>query len=404
MKIEFVEIDSIEKAKAEILSVGADRISVGLMDKKALNLAFRVFGCKFYHANILKQEALSLGMETAIEKNTVMAKTKVSDCLVFGDIKRFLALSEKLQKQSFEFLRELGDRLERYINNIISQKTVFQYGSKSIDTAHKPLVMGILNVTPDSFSDGGKYNSPDKAVKRCEKMIEEGADIIDIGGESTRPGSDPVPLKEELERVMPVVEAIKKRFDIAVSVDTYKSSVAQAAIDAGADIINDISGMTFDENMPSVLSKSNCGIIVMHIKGTPKNMQKNPHYEHLICEINEYFENILEKAEKNNIKRERIALDPGIGFGKTFEDNYKILNNIKAFKIFNRPILIGLSKKSFIGYTLDEKDTKNRLYGTIGANITALLRGANILRVHDVKQNLDAIRLAMSIIKEERYI
>ncbi len=403
MKIELVEIDSIEKAKKEILAVGADRAAVGIMDKKAVSLAFKIYDCKFYHANLLKQEALSAGMETAVEKDTITAKTKVSDCLIFGDIKRFLKLSEKLKKQTFEFLRELGEELDRYINNVIYTKNVFKFGLKSRDLTNDFLIMGILNVTPDSFSDGGQYNDVDSALKRCEEMIEEGADIVDVGGESTRPGSSSVSCDEELRRVVPVIEAIKRRFDTTVSVDTYKSEVAKAVLELGVEIINDISGLNFDKNMIDVLSKSSCGIVAMHIKGKPKDMQKNPHYEHLICEINEYFEDILKKAELNGIEKERIVLDPGIGFGKKFEDNFKIINNLQSFKIFSRPLLVGLSKKSFIGYALNEEDTRKRLFGTIGANVTAFLKGARIFRVHDVRQNLEAIKLAASIIYEKKY-
>ncbi len=402
MKIELLNIDSIEKAKENILSVGVDNISVNIMDKKAVNLAFKVYDCKFYHANILKQESLAVGMDTAIEKGSITAKTKISDCLIFGDIKRFLMLSAKLKKQSFRFLRELGNNLEQYIANILNENLIFRYGNNVVNLTNNFLIMGILNVTPDSFSDGGMYNTIDKALKRCDELIEEGADIIDVGGESTRPGSEPIGIETEMKRVVPVVREIKKRFNIVVSVDTYKAHIAEAVLDYGADIINDISGMNFDKNMVSVLSKAKCGIVAMHIKGEPKNMQKNPQYEHLIYEINEYFDKILEKAENNGIERDRIVLDPGIGFGKIFEDNYKILNNIKSFKIFGRPILIGLSKKSFIGYTLNEQETKNRLFGSIGANITAFIKGANIFRVHDVKEHLEALKLARSIIKEKK--
>ena len=403
MRIEPLDIDSLETARKEILSVGADKIAVGIMDKKAVNLAFKIYDCKFYHANLLKQEALSIGLETAVEKDTITAKTKISDCLIFGDIKRFLILSEKLKKQSFEFLRILGEKLETYIKNITNNRIIFRYKNRTINLNKRFLIVGILNVTPDSFSDGGKYNTLDSALKRCEEMIKEGADIIDVGGESTRPGSNSVSYDEELRRVVPVIEVIKRRFDVTVSVDTYRSEVAKAVLELGVDIINDISGLNFDEQMPSVLSKSSCGIVAMHIKGKPKDMQKNPHYEHLICEINEYFDDILKKAELNGIEKERIVLDPGIGFGKKFEDNYKIINNLQSFKIFSRPLLVGLSKKSFIGYTLNEKDTKKRLFGTIGANVTAFLKGARIFRVHDVRQNLEAIKLAASIIQEKKY-
>ncbi len=402
MKIELLNIDSIDKISSQMVSVGVDAKAIDIMDKKAMSLIFKIYGCKFYHANLLKQEALSIGMDTAIERNTITAKTEYTDCLVFGDIKRLLILSGKLKRQPFKFLRDLGKNLEKYINNLLDQHSIFKYKNKAVDLGNNFLVMGILNVTPDSFSDGGRYNSFDKAVKRCEEMIEEGVNIIDIGGESTRPGSDPVELQEELRRVVPVVEEIKKRFNVDVSVDTYKSAVAKEAIECGADIINDISGLNFDSNMLDVLSENSCGIIAVHIKGTPKNMQKNPVYEHIIPEINEYFETIINKTDAAGIERERLVLDPGIGFGKTFEDNYTILNNIKSFKIWGRPILIGLSRKSFIGYTLNKEKPEDRLFGTIGANVTALIRGANILRVHDVKENSEALKLAKSIIDETK--
>lgn len=402
MKIELLNIDSVDKIRRQMVSVGVDTKAIDIMDKKALNLVFRIYGCKFYHANLLKQEALSIGMDAAIEKDTITAKTEYTDCLVFGDAKRLLMLSGKLKRQSFEFLRNLGQNLEKYINNLLNQHPLFKYKNKTVDLGKNFLVMGILNVTPDSFSDGGRYNSFDTAIKRCEEMIEEGADIIDIGGESTRPGSEPLEMEEELRRVVPVVKGIKKRFNTAVSVDTYKSAVAKEALECGADIINDISGLNFDKNMLNVLSKSSCGIVAMHIKGTPKNMQKNPVYEHIIPEINKYFGDIIDKTDAAGIERERLVLDPGIGFGKTFENNYTILNNTKSFKIWGRPILIGLSRKSFIGYTLNRENPKERLFGTIGANVAALIRGANILRVHDVRENIEALKLARSIIDEAK--
>jgi dihydropteroate synthase len=403
MKIELFNVDSIDRAKKEIISIGADSAAVSLMDKKFINLVFKVYGCKFYYANLLKQEALSLGMDAAIEKGTITADTKVSDCLIFGDIKRLIKLSEKLKRQSFKTIRELGYRLKHYIDGVTADRLIFRYRDNAVDLKSKFLIMGILNVTPDSFSDGGIYTNLDSALRRVEDMIEEGADIVDVGGESTRPGSDPVSIDDELNRVMPVVEAIKKRFDIAISVDTYKSKVADEALKRSVEIINDISGLNFDKNMVNVLAASNCGIVAMHIKGEPKNMQKNPSYKHILAEINEYFESVLDKIEKNSIDKDRVILDPGIGFGKTFDDNYKILNNIKSFRIWGRPILVGVSRKSFIGHTLNEPNPQNRIVGSVSANVVSFMNGARIFRVHDVKETYDALKIAQSIMNEKVY-
>jgi len=397
VKTELLNIDSLDKSQKEILKIGADKSSVSIMDKKALNIAFKVYDCKFYHANLLKQEALTVGAECAIEKDTITAKTLKSDCLILANMKQAYILSAKLKNQSFKFLRELGVELENQLQNLTKSDFIFRFNNNTIDLKNNIMVIGILNVTDDSFFDGGKYNSLDKALQQTEKMIEEGADIIDIGAESTRPGSLPLELDKELKRIIPVVKEVKKRFTIPISVDTYKSKVAQESIFEGADIINDISGLTFDKNMANVLSESKCGIIAMHIKGTPKNMQKNPQYEHLIYEINEFFKSILEKTDSFNIERNRVILDVGIGFGKTYDDNFKIIDNINSFKIHGRPILIGASRKSFIGAVLNESNPDKRLYGTVGVNVASYLKGARIFRVHDVKANKEALLMAKSI-------
>ena len=400
MKIEMVKIDSIRQAQKLIKSTGADEISVPLMDKKTLNLSFKIYGCKFYYANLLKQEAISVGADCAISKHAITAKVEYSDCLLFGNVKSLLALSERLKRQSFLYLNELGKTLGKFLSKYFESDYIFQANRKIYNLKDRFAIMGILNVTPDSFFDGGKYNSIDSALKRAEQLIEEGLDIIDIGGESTRPGADAVDIDEELRRVVPVIEAIKKRFkDTTVSIDTYKSKVAKEAIEAGADIVNDISGLSFDEKMVDLLSSNECGIVAMHIKGKPKNMQKHPKYEHLIYEINSKFDAILNKIKEYGIDDKRIVLDPGIGFGKAYLDNLTILNNINSFKIFGRPILIGASRKSFIGAILDN-DPDERLYGSLAAHISAFINGASIIRTHDVKATKEALKVAESITKE----
>jgi len=258
--------------------------------------------------------------------------------------------------------------------------------------------MGILNVTPDSFSDGGKFNRLDLAVKHVQRMLENGADIIDIGGESTRPGSDPVSTNEELNRIIPIINEVKKTSnDILVSVDTYKSAVAKEAIKAGADIINDISGLAFDQDMAPLLAKNDIPVIIMHIQGKPKTMQQNISYNDLINDIKQYFKIRCDYAIKSGIKKNNIILDPGIGFGKTFNHNYELLKNLKIFKDMAYPLLIGPSRKAFIGDVL-KLPPEERVEGTIATVVAGILNGANIVRVHDVKENKRAIIVTENIL------
>ena len=247
------------------------------------------------------------------------------------------------------------------------------------------LIMGILNVTPDSFSDGGMYYNATQAIEFALQMEEEGADIIDVGGESTRPGAKTVELQKECDRILPVIEGIRTKSDILISIDTYKSEVARQSIATGAGMVNDISGMTFDPNMVDVIKDSGLPVVIMHIKGTPKNMQKKPYYEDLMQELTEYFEERKKFARAKGILDQQIILDPGIGFGKRLQDNFQLLRELKRIVDIGFPVLIGPSKKSFIGLTLD-LPVDQRLEGTAAAVTTGILKGARIVRVHDVKE------------------
>jgi len=399
--IRLLKFDSLDSVRERLKAIGVDSVAFQLMEGKGVCYGVLIRDCKFYHANILKQEALSLGIDCAVQKDVITAKVDKSDCLILGDVKRLYRLAEKLKNQNFGFLRDVGIELEKQLNGITEGEFIFRFGDKEVSLKDKFLIMGVLNVTPDSFSDGGDYFGVDKALKRVEEMIEEGADIIDVGGESTRPFSDPVSLEEELNRVIPVIEVIKKEFpNVVLSIDTYKSKVAQEALDRGVEIVNDISGLDFDEKLIEVLEKSTCGIVEMHIKGTPKNMQKDPHYDDVVSEINEKFGEILDKLKNVGVDEKRVVLDPGIGFGKRFEHNLEILNNIEAFKVWGRPILIGVSRKSFIGGILGIDNPKDRLFGTIASNVLAYVRGAHIFRVHDIKAHKEALQLAKAILKE----
>ncbi len=256
--------------------------------------------------------------------------------------------------------------------------------------------MGILNVTQDSFSDGGKFDTPEQAATHAIKMIEDGADIIDIGGESTRPGAEPVSLEEELNRTIPVIEAIRKQSDCVISIDTYKSKVASAALNAGANLVNDISGLTFDVGIAPLVAEKNVPVILMHIKGTPRDMQKEPHYEDLMGEIKDFFTAQIVKAKKAGISNTNIILDPGIGFGKRLEDNFELIRELKQICAMGYPVLIGPSRKSFIGTALNLPVTE-RLEGTLASITAGVMNGARIVRVHDVVSVLRTVTITEKI-------
>lgn len=270
-----------------------------------------------------------------------------------------------------------------------------------LDLSSKTHVMGILNITPDSFSDGGLFYEPERALEHALKMVEDGADIVDIGGESTRPGSEPLPEEEEIRRVVPVIKRLSAQIKVPISIDTYKSRVARAAIEAGASIVNDISGLRFDPEMKKVVAEYKVPVVIMHIKGTPKTMQLNPTYEALIPEIMDYLREGIMIAKEAGIPEELIIIDPGIGFGKTFEHNLEIINNLSEFTYLERPILVGPSRKAFIGKILGDVPPLMRLEGTLAAVAISAYNGANIVRVHDVPETVKVLKVVDAIRKEK---
>ena len=258
-------------------------------------------------------------------------------------------------------------------------------------------VMGILNVTPDSFSDGGEYfNKKDEAIRKIEEMVRDGADIIDIGGESTRPGADNVSAEAELDRVVPIIKEVSRNIGVPISIDTAKAAVAEAAIAGGASIVNDVTGLRGDERMASVVAKGGAGLIVMHMKGTPRTMQENPVYENLIGEIISSLRESIKTALENGVREERIIVDPGIGFGKTVGHNLEILRRLAEFRALGRPIMVGVSRKSFLGKILNA-DVKERLIGTAAACAIAIMNGASIIRVHDTKEMTEVARVVDAV-------
>jgi len=268
------------------------------------------------------------------------------------------------------------------------------YLKNSFSEKEEPLVMGILNVTPDSFSDAGRFFADGAALQQARAMAAAGADIIDIGGESTRPGATRLSAEEEIDRILPIIEKLKEELSVPVSIDTTKAAVARLAVEeGGADLINDISALQFDEFMAATVAELNVPVILMHIKGTPENMQKDPFYSDVIGEITEYFQQRIDFALSHGIKKEKIILDPGIGFGKRLQDNIAIMKNLKKFGEFELPILIGVSRKSFLGLLSGEKIPERRGAETIAASLYAAAQGAAILRVHDVESTVKALKI-----------
>ncbi|QDV84422.1 Dihydropteroate synthase [Stieleria magnilauensis] len=269
---------------------------------------------------------------------------------------------------------------------------VWDIGQRVLTFEHRPLVMGILNVTPDSFSDGGRHNDPRAAIELALQMQTDGADIIDIGGESTRPYSDPVAADEELDRVLPVIAGLAGQLSIPISIDTSKAAVAKSAIDAGAEIINDVTGLEGDAAMAALAADAQVGVCVMHMKGTPQTMQNDPTYGDVVEEIYQYLRQRMEYCLAAGLRRERICLDPGIGFGKTHDHNVHLLQRTARFCELDAPILIGHSRKGFIGKLLGDK-TADRTAATLGVSLAVAAAGADIIRVHDVKPTVDALKL-----------
>jgi dihydropteroate synthase len=285
------------------------------------------------------------------------------------------------------------------INAASSTQLIWMAGQRQVTLGQRTRIAGVVNITPDSFYDGGRYLEPQHAVRRALLLAEQGADLIDLGAESTRPGAQPTPVDEELRRLIPVVQSLRPRLEIPLMVDTYKSPVAQAVLEAGADAINDVSAFRMDDEMPRVIAKAGAGAVLMHMRGNPRVMQKIPPSPDIWKEIELYFEQTLAIADRSQIPRDRIVLDPGIGFGKTVADNLAILNRLPRLGKFRLPVLVGTSRKSFIGKILG-LEADERLWGTAGSVAAAALGGAHIIRVHDVSEMKQVLAIADSIAAE----
>ena len=380
MKI--VKINNFNEATEIFQKIGVDPYGIDAMVSKTqhVNILLSAQSCKV--ANILKQEMLSLGADAAVARGSVACSIEKTDVLLMGTLKQIHALAKKIEKQPFG-LNVIAQNILNLTTHLYKNSYLLNTSRRKIILGEKTLIMGILNVTPDSFSDGNVYFERQKAIDRAMQMADEGADIIDIGGESSRPGSKTVRVREEIARVVPIVESLSGKLKIPLSVDTTKSQVAQKSLEAGAEIINDISSLN-DGKMASVISNASAALILMHMRGTPKTMQTgNLAYNDLMQEINAYLEEKCRKAIAAGIGRDHLAVDPGIGFGKTYEDNCRIIKNINEMKVLGLPVLIGTSRKAFIG-SVTGGTPAERIDGTAATVCAAIMNGCNIVRVHDV--------------------
>jgi dihydropteroate synthase len=310
------------------------------------------------------------------------------DVLIIGSYAVLGRLTERLAAEEPRLV-EIGREINRCLR---PERRVMAWGNRSLDFRRRIYVMGILNCTPDSFYPGSRVPEIGQALDQGWSMIDAGADILDIGGESTRPGSDPVETAQEIERVVPVIAGIRKRSDVLISIDTRKTEVAEKALDAGADLVNDISALRGNRPMAECIAARGVPVILMHMRGEPRNMQENPYYEDPIAEIIEELSASIDFALSSGIGADRIIIDPGIGFGKRCQDNLAIIRGLSSLRSLGYPVLMGLSRKSFIGTVID-KPVGQRLIGTVAANMLALMNGSDILRVHDVAEAVDTVKI-----------
>jgi len=410
----------------EMRDIGVAPEGISIMAPKGLFRVIRLERVPLKAAILIKEEMLSKGGEAAVSDRVASLSTDSTDVLLMGTVAVLRRAAEGLARQPFglrEISREildvldldpdldLGLNLNLNLNHddaagapgaagpeVRARRRVLRLRGHALELGRKTYIMGIVNVTPDSFSDGGQHATVDEAVCHAKRLVDEGADIIDIGGESTRPGADPVPLEEEIRRVIPVVERLAGELAVPISVDTYKAEVAEAAVAAGAHMINDISALRLDERLGEVIARAGVPVVLMHMKGVPRNMQENPRYDSVIGEILGFLRDAVARAQSCGIRRENIVIDPGIGFGKTAAHNLEILRRLGEFRSLGLPLLVGTSRKSFIGKVLN-LPVDQRAEGTAATVALAVASGADIVRVHDVRYMARVARMADAIVR-----
>lgn len=387
-----------EFERAGVTAQGAQRVFPRLRC-----YTLKLSNIRLAHANIFREVFLSAGGDAVINEKVAADR---ADIILMGTRKSFSSAARQIASDEIGgamLAAEIEAAIAFFDAGPVTPDNTALSDAKSrwmfSELASRTLVMGILNVTPDSFSDGGMFLDHNAAVEHAMAMIEDGADIIDIGGESSRPGSEPVSAEDEINRVIPVIHALAKRTDKPISIDTYKAATAKAALEAGANLVNDISGMTFDPNMKAVVAEHKCPVIVMHIKGTPRDMQKSPVYADLMEEVTEYLRQCVFDAVDAGIDERLIIIDPGVGFGKTADHNLEIIRRLSELKSLGRPILMGTSRKSTIGQVLGGLPPEERLEGTAATVALSIANGANIIRVHDVKEMARVAKMTDAVLR-----
>ena len=396
--IRYLHLTSEKEALDALKGADVDPYGIQAMLPKMFHLNIVLDGLECRVANIIKQEMLSLGGDAAVARGTVACSVARSDVILMGTLKQMQRFAEKISAQPFG-LGAISERLREILKNVFADSFLLRTPRREIILGERTLIMGIINVTPDSFSDGGRFDSPEKAVEEGIRMAEEGADILDIGGESTRPGSDPVSPEEEMRRVIPVIRALALRTDLPLSVDTMKASVARKALAEGAEIVNDVSAMGSDEAMAKVVADAGAAVVLMHMRGMPKSMQAGDlAYHSLRGEIIAYLRKGIERAGDVGIDPTQIMVDPGLGFGKTAADNRRLIRYLREFRILGRPVLVGASRKAFIGRVTGGTPVE-REEGTAAAVTAAILNGGQVIRVHDVPMMKKVATMADALLR-----
>ncbi|MDQ0285375.1 dihydropteroate synthase [Desulfofundulus luciae] len=393
VQVRNIEIKNRAQALEEIAAVGADQAGCRLMAPKAVHRVLKISGLTPVQANILKQEMLAKGGEAAVARGVVEHAVDKTDVLLMGTLKQFDALLAKLKMQPFG-LPALAEEIRRVLQHLEGRPARrLNCRGKELVLGERTLVMGILNVTPDSFSDGGRFSDPSRAVEHAHRLVEDGADIIDLGGESTRPGYTPVTVDEEMRRVIPVLEKLVQEIPVPISVDTTKAAVAREALEIGAHIINDQWALRADPEMAAVVARYDAPVILMH-------NQRGTEYEDLMGDMIRFFRESIALALEAGICRDKIIIDPGIGFGKTVEQNLEVMSRLSELDCLGLPVLLGTSRKSMIGKTLD-LPVDQRVEGTAATVAVGIAAGVDIVRVHDVKEMVRVARMTDAMVRRK---
>lgn len=392
-----IRLEEPQQVRRVLKQLQVDPVGIKLMTDKALhhNVLLKQLSCAA--ANILKQEMIALGGDAAVARGTVACSIPHTDVLLMATRKQLSQLALRLLRQPFG-LKQLSEELQQLLQLAPGG---YLAGCRCRLELSRPQVMGIINVTPDSFYDGGVCLSLDQALRQAQEQVMAGADLLDIGGESTRPGSQPVREEVELQRVVPLISALNREFDVPLSVDTNKASVARAAVEAGADFVNDISGLTFDDQMADVVAQLGAGLFVMHTRGRPDQMQLHTSYDDLLGDVIDGLRQSVAQAHQAGVAADKVAIDPGIGFGKSVAGNLEILRRLTELSCLGCPILVGTSRKSFIGQVLGCDQPGDRLFGSLASVAVAVAHGAHLFRVHDVAATRQVVDLAWAICQDE---